>query len=115
MHALAASWRIEAVSARYAPVGGGSYHWVVHDRLGGQWFVTVDDLDTKPWLGNTRAATSKGLRAAMDTAFALRHHAGLGFVVAPVPAQGGGQTVLPMGARYTAAVFAFVDGTSGRF
>lgn len=115
MRALAAGWRIEAVSARYAPVGGGSYHWAVHDRLGEQWFVTLDDLDTKPWLGNTRTATSEGLRAAMDTAFALRHHAGLGFVVAPVQAHGGGQTILPMGARYTVTVFPFADGTSGRF
>jgi hypothetical protein len=36
---------------RYAPVGGGSYHWVVTVDPGEQWFVTVDDLDDKGWLG----------------------------------------------------------------
>ncbi len=113
-HALDVGWQINTAAMRYAPVGGGSYHWVVRDGLGRQWFVTVDDLDDKDWLGDTRPVVSKGLRAAMDTAFALRHHEGLRFVVAPVPALGG-VTVLPLGAKYTIAVFPFVDGTSGRF
>jgi spectinomycin phosphotransferase len=99
---------------RYAPVGGGSYHWVVRDGLDRQWFATVDDLDDKGWLGDSRPVVSRGLRAAMDTAFALRHHAGLRFVVAPVPALGGA-TVLPLGSKYTVAVFPFVEGTAGRF
>jgi spectinomycin phosphotransferase len=95
-------------------VGGGSYHWVVRDGQGRQWFVTVDDLDNKCWLGDTRAEVSKGLRAAMDTAFALRHHAGLPFVLAPVRALDG-ETVLPLRSRYTITVFPFVHGASGRF
>lgn len=99
---------------RYAPVGAGSYHWVVRDGLDRQWFATVDDLDDKGWLGDSRPAASRGLQTAMDTAFALRHHAGLRFVVAPVPALGGA-TVLPLGPKYTVAVFPFVDGAGGRF
>lgn len=111
---MADGWQIHAVAMRYAAVGGGSYHWVVHDGQGGQWFATVDDLDGKSWLGESRAAVSKGLRAAMDTAYALRHLAGLRFVVAPVPAVHG-ETVLRMGSRYALAVFPFVHGASGRF
>jgi spectinomycin phosphotransferase len=99
---------------RYAPVGGGSYHWVVHDGTDTRWFATVDDLDEKSWLGDTRAAVSAGLRVAMDTALALRQDAGLRFVVAPVPALHG-DTVLPMGSKYAVAVFPFVHGASGRF
>ena len=112
--ALAESWHIHAAAMRYAPVGGGSYHWVVHDGQDARWFATVDDLDTKSWLGDTRAAVGAGLRAAMDTALALRHQAGLRFVVAPVPALHG-ETVLPVGSKYAVAVFPFVHGASGRF
>ena len=112
--ALAGGWQIHAVATQYAPVGGGSYHWAVRDSLGRRWFATVDDLDGKYWLGDTRAAVSKGLRTAMDTAFALRHHAELGFVVAPVPALHG-ETVRRLGSKYAITVFPFVHGTSGRF
>lgn len=98
----------------YAPVGGGSYHWVVHDTQGGQWFVTVDDLDDKSFLGETRPVVGARLRTAMDTAFALRHDAGLRFVVAPV-AKVDGETVLPLSSQYTVTVFPFIHGASGRF
>ena len=101
--ALAEGWRIGAAAMRYAEVGGGSYHWVVRDDRAQHWFVTVDDLDDKPWLGDTRAAAAAGLRAAMDTAVALRRDAGLPFVAAPVPGAGG-QTVRPVDARYAVAV-----------
>ncbi len=50
----------------------------------------------------------------MDTASALRHHAGLRFVVAPVPAVDG-PTVLPVASGYAVAVFPFLHGASGRF
>ena len=45
VHALADGWGLSAETLRYAPVGGGSYHWVVTSGPGEQWFVTVDDLD----------------------------------------------------------------------
>jgi spectinomycin phosphotransferase len=111
---LAEGWHIDAAALRYAPVGGGSYHWVVHDEQDRPWFVTVDDLDDKSWLGQTRAAVGEGLRAAMDTACALRHQAGLRFVVAPIPAVQA-ETVLPLGSKYAVAVFPYIDGTAGRF
>lgn len=112
--ALAEGWHIHAAALRYAPVGGGSYHWIVRDGQDARWFATVDDLDDKSWLGDTRAAVGAGLRAAMDTALALRHHAGLRFVVAPMPARHG-ETVRPVGPKYAVAVFPFVNGASGRF
>jgi spectinomycin phosphotransferase len=112
--ALADGWRIDAAAMRYARVGGGSYHWVVRDGEGRRWFVTVDDLDHKAWLGSTRPAVLAGLRSAMDTALVLRRDAGLEFVVAPVPGCDGA-TVRPVGHGHAAAVFAFVSGTPGRW
>jgi spectinomycin phosphotransferase len=110
---LAEGWRIDAAGLRYAPVGGGSYHWVVRDGARRRWFVTVDDLDDKPWLGHTRPAVMAGLRSALDTALALRRDAGLDFVVAPVP--GCGEAVRPVGPGHAVGVFPFLSGTPGRF
>ena len=60
--ALTQGWDIEPAALTYAPVGAGSYHWVVTGARGGRWFVTVDDLDHKSWLGSTRSAALAGLR-----------------------------------------------------
>jgi len=114
VHALADGWGLAAVTLRYAPVGGGSYHWVVTDDQRKRWFVTVDDLDDKGWLGRTRPAVFAGLRTAMQAAVTLRDQAALGFVVAPVPARDG-EPVRPLGARYAVAVFPFLRGAPGRW
>ena len=114
VHALADGWGIRATALRYAPVGGGSYHWVVRDDQGERQFVTVDDLDDKGWLGRSRPAVFAGLRAAMDAAVTLRREAALGFIVAPVPALDG-QALRPLGARHAVAVFPFLRGVAGRF
>ena len=82
--AVADGWGFEAERAEYAAVGAGSYHWVVTDLAGTRRFLTVDDLDQKAWLGDTRDSACEGLRRAFDTAVVLRS-AGLGFVVAPIP------------------------------
>jgi spectinomycin phosphotransferase len=113
-HALADGWALSAETLRYAPVGGGSYHWVVTGRRAERWFVTVDDLDDKGWLGRTRPAVFSGLRAAMDAALRLRCEHGLGFVLAPVPALDG-QPVRPLGGRHALAVFPFLSGSPGRW
>ena len=110
---LADEWGFDADSAEYAPVGGGSYHWVVTDRDGTRAFVTVDDLDWKHWLGGTRDSAFEGLRRAFDTAVALRD-GGLEFVVAPIPTRRG-ETVRRIGPRHTIALFPFVAGEAGRF
>jgi spectinomycin phosphotransferase len=75
--------------------------------------VTVDDLDQKSWLGETRDIVYEGLRRAFATAVALRA-AGLGFVVAPVPTTGG-ESLRRIGERHTVALFPFVDGYAGDY
>src|SRR5947209_488210 len=85
---LADGWGFDVEAADYAAVGGGSYHWSVSDREATRGFVTVDDLDRKPWLGDTRESAFDGLRRAFDTAVALRD-GGLGFIVAPLPTSDG--------------------------
>jgi spectinomycin phosphotransferase len=110
---LADGWGLEVEAVSYAAVGGGSYHWVVDDAVGTRSFVTGDDLDLKPWLGDTREAAFDGLSRAFDTALALRQ-AGLDFVSAPIPTNGG-ETVRRFGAHHTIALFPFVDGQAGTF
>jgi spectinomycin phosphotransferase len=109
---LADGWGFDVEAVDYAAVGAGSYHWVVNDLEGTRGFVTVDDLDRKPWLGDTRESVFDGLRRAFDTAAALRG-GGLGFVVAPIPTSRG-ETVRRIGPRHTIALFPFVDGQAGR-
>jgi len=115
-HALADGWGLSAgtLRLRYAPLGGGSYHWVMTGGPGERWFVTVDDLDDKGWLGQTRPAVFSGLRAALDAALWLRREAGLGFVAAPVPARDG-QAVRPLGDAYAVAVFPYLSGSPGEW
>jgi spectinomycin phosphotransferase len=110
---LTDGWGFDVEAADYAAVGGGSYHWVVSGPDGTRGFVTVDDLDRKPWLGDTRESVFDGLRRAFDTALALRD-SGLDFVVAPIPTSRR-ETVLRAGPRHTVALFPYVDGQAGRF
>jgi spectinomycin phosphotransferase len=111
--ALADGWGFGVDEAEYAAVGGGSYHWVARDLDGTRRFVTVDDLDQKRWLGDTRDSACEALRRAFDTAAALRH-AGLEFVVAPIPTNDG-ETLRRIGQRHTVALLPFVDGRAGRY
>ncbi|MHB8644047.1 MAG: phosphotransferase [Gaiellaceae bacterium] len=105
---LAAGWGIDVDALEYVPLGGGSYHWRADDV-----FVTVDDLNRKEWLGDTRDEVFDGLRRAFDTAVALQD-SGLEFVLAPIPASSG-ETLRRLDARYTIALFPFMDGTAGIF
>jgi spectinomycin phosphotransferase len=109
---LADGWDLDVETIEYAPVGFGSYHWVATDIWGMRRFVTVDDLDLKPWLGDTRQSVFDGLTRAFDSAVALRD-AGLDFVVAPILTSDG-EPVRHIGARHTVALFPFVEGSSGR-
>lgn len=113
IEALADGWGFDADAADYAAVGAGSYHWVVKDNNRTRAFVTVDDLDLKAWLGDTRESTFDGLRRAFDTAATLRD-ADLAFVVAPIPTSSG-ETLRRLGTRHTIAVFPFVAGRGGQY
>ena len=108
---LAEHWGIAVESAEYLPVGAGSYHWSITDTAGKRSFVTVDDLDRKPWLGETRDAVFHGLGRAFDTAVALRND-GLRFVIAPI-ATGTGDTLDRVEPRYSLALFPFVPSVEG--
>jgi len=65
-------------------------------------------------LGRTRSAVFEGLRKALKTSHAVRHQAGLEFVVAPELA-GDGQPVRRFTAKYAAAVYPLLAGLTGGF
>jgi spectinomycin phosphotransferase len=111
--ALHDGWDFDADVVEYAAVGAGSYHWDVTEPAGKRAFVTVDDLDTKTWLGDERDASFAGLRDAFDTSVALRRR-GLDFVVAPIPARRG-ESLRRIDPRYAIALFPFVAGEPGEF
>lgn len=111
--ALADGWDFDVATAAYAPVGGGSYHWEVADPSGRRAFVTVDDLGRKAWLGDTRDEVLEELRCAFDTASVL-WEGGLDFVVAPIPDRDG-ESVRRLDARYSIALFPFLEGEPGVF
>lgn len=113
VEALRLGWGLHADAAGYAPVGGGSYHWIVDDTTGRRAFVTVDDLGHKAWLGETHDAAFDGLRRAFDASVALRD-SGLLFVVAPLVTRDGA-SLLRLDARYSLALFPFLDGEAGQF
>jgi spectinomycin phosphotransferase len=112
--ALAEGWCLRAASMQYVPEGGGSYHWKLTAGDDEARFVTVDDLDTKDWLGDSRDAAFEGLSRAMGTAAALRNEAGLDFVAAPMADCEGG-LVRRVDDQYTVSVFPFLTGQSYPF
>jgi spectinomycin phosphotransferase len=96
------------------PVGGGGYHWHVIDTSGRSLFTTVDDLDTKDWLGDNRDAVEQGLIASLDTCRRLRDEANLGFVVAPILSDAG-RPAIRLGERYAVSVYQYLLGRSHPF
>jgi spectinomycin phosphotransferase len=111
--AAASRWGLR-VTLRYIAIGAGSYHWLAKAPAGARYFLTVDDLQDKPWLGTDPDQVFCGLCGAFETAIALREYAGLPFVVAPMAALGG-EAACRLTARYSLAVFPFVNGQSGRW
>jgi spectinomycin phosphotransferase len=111
---LSVGWGIEARTLDHAPVGFGSHHWRAAGADGDRWFVTVDDLDSAPMLGTTRATVRAGLSTAFATAASLHDSCGLSFVVAPLPALDG-SCLRDLDERHTVAVFPHVEGAAGGF
>src|SRR6185437_5922533 len=82
--ALADGWRLAGAELAYVPEGGGSHHW--RCRAGGEErFVSVDDLTATFHAATSEDAAFAALERAYRTAGALRHMAGLKFVVAQIP------------------------------
>ena len=112
--ALAGGWGLRGTGLVYVPEGGGSHHWRLDCDDGRPWFVTVDDLDGKDWLGGDRETVFGGLGLALATAAALRDAGGLDFVLAPVAARDS-ELLHRLGDRYAVSVYPFVDGHSFAF
>jgi spectinomycin phosphotransferase len=106
-------WALPVGELSYLPEGGGAYHWIAHGDACRRWFVTCDDLQTKPWLGTDPQTVFDRLLAAYLTALALRT-GGLDFVVAPIPSRSGAPAVR-VDDRHSVAVFEHVDGEAGRW
>jgi hypothetical protein len=134
--AVERGWGIRVSSMGYLAVGWGSHHWAVAGDDGARWFVTVDELEHKRVsAGESLADGFARLRASLRSAIALRD-AGLEFVVAPVPARGGGaaaagqgegrpaggghgggdvadgEPAVRFGGRFAVAVYPFTEGQS---
>ncbi|HEY3723736.1 MAG TPA: aminoglycoside phosphotransferase family protein [Acidimicrobiia bacterium] len=114
LRTLDAGWGLRAGSLTYVPEGGGSHHWTLVGDDGRHHFVTVDELDDKDWMADTRPAVLDGLGRALRTACALRDLSGLEFVVAPVIARDGG-VLQRIDDRYVVSVFPYLTGHSYPF
>jgi spectinomycin phosphotransferase len=110
---LISRWDLGAVSLRYVPEGAGSYHWQAA-AAGQRYFVTVDDLDVKPWISAEREATLAGLAIAYETARSLQCDAGLPLAVGPRPARDH-SILVRLSDQYAVTVFPFVEGIPGRW
>ena len=110
--ALRSRWALDVVTLEYRAVGFGSHHWLATDAGGRRRFLTVDDLDMSrtATLEGTNDATCERLRRAYRTAHALRHEAGLLFVVAPLPGLDG-DVLVRLDDRYSLIVQPEVEGT----
>ncbi|WP_431869248.1 phosphotransferase [Nocardiopsis eucommiae] len=109
-----ADWGIHAEVLTHVPLGFGDHHWSATDTSGRRWFLTLVDLEHKPFLGGDPDTALRNLRRAMDTAAELHDAHGLGFVVAPLRATGG-TTALRIGDRYALSVFPHTEGSPGDF
>jgi len=112
--AIGDGWGVQVGSIQYLPVGGGGYHWHVIDTTGQSLFITVDDLDTKDWLGDDRDGVEQGLIASLDTCRRLRDEANLDFVVAP-RLSGTGRPTMRLGDQYSVSVYPYLPAISHPF
>jgi spectinomycin phosphotransferase len=84
------------------------------DARGAAFFVTVDDLNEKDWLGCTPDEVYDGLHTALGLAAALRDDSNLEFVVAPIRGVDN-QLVHRINRVYAASVYPFLVGQSYSF
>jgi spectinomycin phosphotransferase len=112
--ALKRYWRIRATRLDYLPIGFGSHHWQAVGADGSRWFVSADDLRAGQHVGRAPDDVFVVLDRAFRTAAALRDEAGLEFVLAPIPSDGG-PVLRRIDTRYAIRVEPFVDGAAGEF
>jgi spectinomycin phosphotransferase len=106
-------WGVDALEWGEVLEGGGAHHWSAVDADGHRWFVTCDDLATKPWLGEDHDTVFAHLLIAYGTAIDLRD-GGLDAVVAPIRSRSH-QPAARLDDRHSIAVFEHVDGMPGRW
>src|SRR4051794_12602235 len=105
-------WGIDVAELAYEPVGFGTHHYRTEARDGTRWFVNVDVLAQKTWLGRTEGQAFDGLTRSITTAAALAE-AGLEFVCGPVCASGGGFVV--RSGAWAVSVFPFLRGVGDAY
>ena len=105
--ALTNGWGLKDVDLEHLPIGAGSHHWRCTDGKGTRHFVTVDDLDRKPFLGEHAAEVFEHLRSALETARTLRSDAELDFVVSPLD-NVDGEVLTRVGTHYAVAFYPFL-------
>jgi spectinomycin phosphotransferase len=110
---IATRWGIGAPQLREVLDGAGAYHWEFSTADGERWFVTCDDLATKPWLGDDPDTVFDHLLSAYRTATELRSR-GLPFVVAPAPSLAGAPAER-LDERHSLAIFEHVSGEAGQW
>ncbi|MFE6777578.1 phosphotransferase family protein [Streptomyces sp. NPDC057702] len=108
------AWGRDGARLTYAPVGFGDYHWIAESADGHRAFVTVADLAHKEQWGADPDAAYAGLRAALETALALRARPDHDFVVAPLTTREG-RALRRLDARHALSVFPYEDGVAGEF
>jgi spectinomycin phosphotransferase len=111
--AIVDGWGLRIDDFRYLPEGGGAYHWIALTDDACRWFVTCDDLQTKPWLGSDRDAVFEGLLAAYGAAMDLRS-AGLAFVAAPIATESGAPAKR-VDERHSVSVLRYIVGEPGQW
>jgi spectinomycin phosphotransferase len=111
--ALLDNWGLRCEDITYLTLGAGSHHWRAVSADGAAWFVTVDDVRTKPWLGDDVTVAARRLDAALGVPLLLRERDGLD-VVAPVLTVDGSPTH-GLDAATAVSVTPWAEGEAGAF
>jgi spectinomycin phosphotransferase len=108
--ALREGWGVEADALEYVAIGGGTHHWRATDERGKLHWLSLDDLDDKPFLDLSWPAALDKLTRALQSARTLSEQ-GLDFVLAPKPTSDK-NIVVPLTARYVLSLYPFLTGST---